>query len=253
MVQGGGSSIGKRSLSQRLLVVVAACATGLLQASTNFSLAPGMGQLRPPTRTRLQQLDAGLARAASAAEADEEASGRRTVLIAAVAAVVAAAGSSSAKAASFPVKGSEEIMKQKAHGTTEMQVQDKLRWNVDRNTADRICSYNRHFAEFSTYWQTTSFLQDANREGETFYDSVTGKPLFVAPAGRSFDAFVKESKVHGWPSFRDEEVVWENVRCLPDGECVSVDGTHLGHNLPDRRGNRYCINLVSVAGLPSTA
>ena len=33
---------------------------------------------------------------------------------------------------------------------------------------------------------------------------------------------------------------------LPDGECVSVDGTHLGHNLPDRSGNRYCINLVSV-------
>ena len=23
---------------------------------------------------------------------------------------------------------------------------------------------------------------------------------------------------------------------------VSVDGTHLGHNLPDRHGNRYCIS-----------
>jgi len=31
---------------------------------------------------------------------------------------------------------------------------------------------------------------------------------------------------------------------------VSVDGTHLGHNLPDKFGNRYCINLVSVAGNP---
>ena len=29
---------------------------------------------------------------------------------------------------------------------------------------------------------------------------------------------------------------------------MSVDGTHLGHNLPDDDGNRYCINLVSVAG-----
>ena len=29
-----------------------------------------------------------------------------------------------------------------------------------------------------------------------------------------------------------EEVNWENVRCLPGGECVSVDGTHLGHNIP---------------------
>ena len=28
------------------------------------------------------------------------------------------------------------------------------------------------------------------------------------------------------------------MRVLPDGECVSVDGTHLGHNLPDRSGNR---------------
>ena len=37
---------------------------------------------------------------------------------------------------------------------------------------------------------------------------------------------------------------------FPDGETVSVDGTHLGHNLPDRSGSRYCINLVSVAGNP---
>ena len=37
---------------------------------------------------------------------------------------------------------------------------------------------------------------------------------------------------------------------LRSGECISVDGTHLGHNLPDGSGNRYCINLVSVAGKP---
>lgn len=40
------------------------------------------------------------------------------------------------------------------------------------------------------------------------------------------------------------------VRCLRDGEAVSVSGTHLGHNLPNANGNRYCINLVSVAGKP---
>jgi peptide methionine sulfoxide reductase MsrB len=84
----------------------------------------------------------------------------------------------------------------------------------------------------------------------TFYDSNTGKPLFVAPRGRDMESFLKESSSHGWPSFRDEEVVWDNVRCLKDGEAVSVDGTHLGHNLPDGKGNRYCINLVSVAGRP---
>ena len=81
-------------------------------------------------------------------------------------------------------------------------------------------------------------------------DQVTGKPLFTAGKERSWDAFVKESKSHGWPSFRDEEVVWENVRCLKDGEAISLAGTHLGHNLPDKKGNRYCINLVSVAGRP---
>ena len=90
-----------------------------------------------------------------------------------------------------------------------------------------------------------------NTEPTTYYDSVTGKPLFIAPKGRSVENFIRESQAHGWPSFRDEEVVWENVRCLKNGEAVSVDGTHLGHNLPDHKGNRYCINLVSVAGNPS--
>jgi peptide methionine sulfoxide reductase MsrB len=60
--------------------------------------------------------------------------------------------------------------------------------------------------------------------------------------------FINESEDHGWPSFRDNEVVWENVRVLADGETVSLDGTHLGHNLPDEKGNRYCINLVTIAG-----
>ena len=119
-----------------------------------------------------------------------------------------------------------------------------------------------------------------------FYDVVTGKPLFEAPKGRSWSEFnearvrsfsrrkhsmfrftiaVKESKKHGWPSFRDEEVNQEYVRILPDGEAVSIDGTHLGHNLPDASGNRcsadydacdvisligYCINVVSVAAMP---
>ena len=44
--------------------------------------------------------------------------------------------------------------------------------------------------------------------------------------------------------------IWDDVRCLPNGEAVSLDGTHLGHNLPDFSGSRYCINLVSVAGNP---
>lgn len=156
-----------------------------------------------------------------------------------------------AQGGKYPVVADESVMSQKAHGTSPKPVQENLRWNCDRGTADKICCFNRHYAERSGYWRSTSYLDEVKRDGETtYYDSVTGKPLFVAPRGRSFDEYVRESDAHGWPSFRDEEVVWENVRCLRDGECVSVDGTHLGHNLPDGKGNRYCINLVSVAGQP---
>ena len=129
-----------------------------------------------------------------------------------------------------------------------------MRWNCDVQTADRICNFNRHYAEYAGYWETTSFLKtyDADMDAESgeinFYDSNTGKLLFMAPRGRTMEEFVAETKSHGWPSFRDEETNWDYVRCLKNGEAVSVDGTHLGHNLPDRSGNRYCINLVSVAG-----
>jgi len=64
------------------------------------------------------------------------------------------------------------------------------------------------------------------------------------------EEFLKESSAHGWPSFRYDEVDWDHVRCLSNGEVVSLDGTHLGHNLPDKKGSRFCINLVSVAGRP---
>mmetsp|Transcript_65725 Transcript_65725/g.97350 ORF Transcript_65725/g.97350 Transcript_65725/m.97350 type:complete len:196 (+) Transcript_65725:215-802(+) len=177
------------------------------------------------------------------------------------------------RSSSFPspcVMGGESIMTRKKHGTSNTPVQTNLRWGCDRDLADRICNFNRHGAESYCYLFKTSFLKDT-REGQlqqqqeeknenseqtqyeiTFYDSNTGKPLFIAPrGGRTLDQFLKESIDHGWPSFRDEEVIWENVRCLPNGEAVSVDGTHLGHNLPDRKGSRYCINLVSVAGSPT--
>ena len=151
------------------------------------------------------------------------------------------------------VMGDESIMSQKEHGTNHQRVQSNLRWNCNDDLADRICSFNRHYAENAGYWdRSTTFLREEEQtQGEiTFYDSVTSKPLFYAPRSRSWESFVKESKIHGWPSFRDDEVDWRYVRVLPNGECVSVDGTHLGHNLPDRSGNRYCINLVSVAGQP---
>jgi len=49
------------------------------------------------------------------------------------------------------------------------------------------------------------FAKSAKGEIE-FYDSNTGNLLYSAPRGRSMDDFLKESKAHGWPSFRDSEV-----------------------------------------------
>lgn len=154
------------------------------------------------------------------------------------------------------VPGSEDIMKPKAHGTSEYPVQENLLWGCDFDLADRICNFNRHYAEYSGYWESTTFLSDAEQniaDGTpvTFYDSGwKGSPLFTAPRDRSWEDFIAESTKHGWPSFRDSEVDWDYARVLPGGEMVSIDGTHLGHNLPDKQGNRYCINLVSIAGQP---
>lgn len=155
----------------------------------------------------------------------------------------------------FPIYADEGVMSEKGHGTSAAPVQASLKWGCDNALADRICNFNRHWAENAGYWLGTSFVSEAKASQEpiTFYDSVTGVALFKAPVGRSMDEFLRESQSHGWPSFRDEEVVWENVRCLKNGEAVSTTGTHLGHNLPDRSGNRYCINLVSVAGEPKAA
>ena len=93
-------------------------------------------------------------------------------------------------------------------GTGGAPVQSALRWNCDVKLADRICNFNRNWAEFAGYYKSeTTFLTEVKPEDvTTFYDSVTGKPLFKAPVGRSFDEFKAESAVHGWPSFRDSEV-----------------------------------------------
>mmetsp|Transcript_7589 Transcript_7589/g.16471 ORF Transcript_7589/g.16471 Transcript_7589/m.16471 type:complete len:244 (-) Transcript_7589:1800-2531(-) len=145
---------------------------------------------------------------------------------------------------------SDEIMVESAHGTCVKPVQNPLRWGADVEIADRISCFNRHYAENKRSWESTSFLTEQDGKNTTFYDSVTGLSLFTAPIGRSWEEFKEESLDHGWPSFRDAEVIKERIRVLEDGEVVSIDGTHLGHNLPDKQGNRYCINLVSVAGNP---
>ena len=175
----------------------------------------------------------------------------------------------------YPIKGDNSIMRGKAHGTTDSSVQANLRFGCDNKLADRNCSYNREGAERAGYFQySTNFLSEVNpNEVTTYYDSVTGLPLFRAPIGRTFDEFLEESKGHGWPSFRDEEVIhdaysyilyirklysyilththtywqviWDNVRAIRGGEMVSLAGTHLGHNLPDWQGNRLQLCISS--------
>ena len=128
------------------------------------------------------------------------------------------------------VMGTEEMMSPKEFGTSAVPIQKDLRWNCDVRTADKICNYNRHGAEYGGYWErATTFLEEESQSTEeiTFYDSNTGKPLFFGPRDRSWQNFVKESRAHGWPSFRDSEVNWEYVRVLPNGECISVDGTRM--------------------------
>ena len=143
----------------------------------------------------------------------------------------------------------------KAHGSCIAPPQQELRWGADPSLASHIACQNRRGAEPSGYWEQTGLREaalaaEAQNETMTFYDSITGKPLFVAPIGRTMQAFLHESAIHGWPSFRDAELT-SNVRVLrgTGGETVSTDGTHLGHNLPDQQ-SRYCINLVSVSGRP---
>ena len=162
-----------------------------------------------------------------------------------------------------PVQGSEDLMAPKSHGTCDRGVQRQLRWGCDRAVSDRICCYNRRFAERRGYWESTrlqrmramALAPSSAAGGEplvTFFDSVHGVPCYqVGGAGRSWSEFERESRAHGWPSFRDGEVNWQHVRVLPDGEVVSTGGVHLGHNLADAHGNRHCVNLVSIAGRPT--
>lgn len=131
-----------------------------------------------------------------------------------------------------------------------------LNMELDYELADRICCHNHRFAEPRGYheWPEVDFYSKLDPSTETvFYDSVCGIPLFVAPRGRTFEEFVEESLHHGWPSFRPAELVSENVIIHEGGRMESRCGTHLGHNLPKDGIDRYCIDLVCMAGMPLAA
>lgn len=123
---------------------------------------------------------------------------------------------------------------------------------VNEGFSEVCCKVPQHYAEPAGSLNRVPFWKEVNEEAGvvTFYDAQCGIPLFKAPKGRSLKDFKSESQHHGWPSFREEELVKKNVEIREGGEVVSKCGTHLGHNLPDAKGNRYCIDLLCIAGHP---
>ena len=57
----------------------------------------------------------------------------------------------SLRAETLPIMADESVMSTKAHGSSDAPVQKDLRWGCDFETADRICNFNRHYAEFAGY------------------------------------------------------------------------------------------------------
>lgn len=159
-----------------------------------------------------------------------------------------------ALAAAANAADSENDEQQQCMGKPPMEiVATFMGMDLDYELADRICCNNHHYAEPKGYhaWPEVDFYAKLDPTKETvFYDSVCGIPLFVAPRGRTFDEFVEESLLHGWPSFRPAEMVSENVIIHPGGRMESKCLTHLGHNLPKDGIDRYCIDLVCMAGAP---
>ena len=135
--------------------------------------------------------------------------------------------------------------------TCKMPIEKSLRWEIEPEAADEICCNNKGFAEPSGFWLNTPFVDEEANKTVKFYDSTTGKHLFTMPIGRTWQEFYEESDSHGWPSLRDAEANFENIIIQPGdgGEVTSIDGIHLGHNFPDEKGNRFCLDLVCIAGM----
>jgi hypothetical protein len=49
----------------------------------------------------------------------------------------------------LPVIAPEDVMAPKKHGTSDKPVMKELRWSCDYDVADRICNFNRHYAEYA--------------------------------------------------------------------------------------------------------
>jgi len=125
----------------------------------------------------------------------------------------------------------------------------KIPWSGNETMAEAICCDTQWapYAEPQFLYQQVNMFDTLDTDGvNTFYDPTCGIPLFKAPIGRSFADWKSETDEHGWPSFRDAEMTKNIV--VRDNKVYSTCGTKLGDNLPDETGNRYCLDLVCLAG-----
>lgn len=133
----------------------------------------------------------------------------------------------------------------------------------DESLAEAVCCDTVYtgYAEPKNFFSRpeVNFLNAIEPESHanvTFFDSVCGMPLFIAPIDRSWDDFQLDTMRHGWPSFRPEEVIKGNVVVVDyfDGRLQVVEslcGTRLGTIEPDEDGEwRYCVDVSCIAGRP---
>lgn len=98
------------------------------------------------------------------------------------------------------VRGDErEIMSPKAVGTCSSHVQPQLRFGCQPQLAERICCFNRHYAEPSGFLDDTQFyevMRAAEDSGQpvTFYDSISGTAV-SQPHGSAPSALVHIYKI----------------------------------------------------------
>lgn len=126
----------------------------------------------------------------------------------------------------------------------------------DESLAEAVCCDPNveFYAEPQNLYERVDLFGAIGEDTTTFYDSVCGIPLFTAPVNRTMEDFAEDTREHGWPSFRKEEVHQGNVLIdTSNGLVTSSCGTHLGTFLPDERGDRWCIDLACISGHDSSS
>lgn len=74
--------------------------------------------------------------------------------------IVSFVSSQMEKSSQYPIYIEDSVMNAKSHGSCDKPVMRNLRFGCDFDTADRICCFNRHYAEYSSYWESTTFFKE---------------------------------------------------------------------------------------------